>query len=1191
MKVGTKLVILEFAISIVLLCGLLGIFHGLIIPWQEENYNASSRQLAEIVQNNALSMNEEALRESVKDIDSENEWISYIYVLDATSRVYVDSTADGQDKWFLDNSFVNRLLDGLAEAPLIFTADLSPLEGANSGRHIVNTVLPLEKERGQTTGAVVLGMSLDTVNSMNQRYYEVIAVFALIWLMIIGISNMLFWKNIVQPLTEIAHATRALKDERYAGKLEMQGDDEISILANDFNDMAERLNALIDALYTSEANLTSQVSYLNHLIDNMNELFFTYDLEGTINMVNRKFCDSFGYSREEVIGRPILFFVTESYRPVVQRELEQRIKTGIVGSYEIMVNYRDGSEHSLRINSAASMENGKIIGGIVLAEDIDREKQAERDLREARDELEQRVRSRTRELENSNKRLNEEIVERIKVQSALINSEQLLQKQVDYLNMLINNLSEAFFTYGWDGNINFVNSTFTEMLGWEAHERINTGVQDLVAPEDKGIILEHIDNRLLKGLTDRYEIPVMCKDGHYKILRFNSSPIFEDGRVVGGMVLCEDISDYRRAEKALQMSEEKFSSAFRYSPMLMAIVSLSDGRYIEVNDTWNNYFGFEPGEALSANSKRVAVWTKEGERRVLWDVIYEGHTVYNAEFKARKKNGELIMCLWSCTPISLEGEICALLVGSDISERKKVEEALAAEKERLSVTLRNIGEGVITTDASGKIILMNEVVQTILNKQAAKFIAHNIIDLLNEFNIKVDKGIMFMGNEGQSYDDAFNVLFNVSLQFNQEERIIEVNRAPIIAAEGIFSGHVWVMRDITEKQKMEEEVIKASKLESLGVLAGGIAHDFNNLLTVIAGNLALCKMLLEENDEIQEFLVEAEKASFQAKGLTKQLLTFARGGTPDRQITNIEELIRDTAIFAISGTKVHCEFDLESNLWPVDIDKSQMSQVINNIVINGIQAMPSGGSLVIKARNYRVEDGDILPLVKNDYIKLSISDQGIGISEEQQKRIFDPYFTTREDGSGLGLAISHSIVTKHQGYIDLDSRPGKGTTFYLYLPAASNVSVREIKGAGDSEAHYHLSGKKGAILVLDDEPELGEVTGHILNVMGYHVQVASNAVNAVESYKEYLQNGAPFNLVIMDADGLGGMGIREVARRILNLDPQAYLVASSGYSNDPLATEFAMYGFKDFIVKPYGMMELAQMLENTERRDQEETEA
>lgn len=1180
MKVGTKLLILELAISMVLLGGMLSVFHHLIIPWQEENYSASGRELARVVQKSAQSFNATALEEMISSMDAENDWISYIFVVDAASRVTADSTRSGRSPWELNSPQLNLMLSGKADTEVDFTADLDPSASeAGLDRHIVNMALPMYNSMGIQSGAIVLGMSMDQVQSMNQRYYETVFLFALIWMMIIGISNMLFWKNVVQPLNEIAHAARLMKDNKYTGWLHKEGSDEISVLANDFNEMAERLSTLIQALTNSESDLTNQVNYLNHLIDNMNEYFFTYDLDGRISMVNRKFCETFGYQREEIMGRTILFFISEKFQGKVSSEIKKRLETGETGSYEVTGYYRDGSEHHMRINSAAMTQNGVITGGIVLAEDIDSEKQAELYLRQARDELELRVRSRTRELENSNQRLNAEISERIKVEAALIKSEQKLLKQVDYLNMLINNMNEAFFTYGRDGNIDFINSTFTEMLGYGAEEKIGTGVAGLVVPEARPTMLDHISNRLFKGLTDSYEITFECKDGSHKILRLNGSPIFEDGRVVGGMVLGEDISDYRQAERALQASEEKFSSAFRYSPMLMAIVSLSDGRYIDVNETWNNYFGFTEGEALAANAKRVSIWTKGGERRILWDVIGAGHTVYNAEFRARKKNGESIMCLWSCTPIWLKGEICALLVGSDISERKKAEEALAAEKDRVSVTLSNIGEGVITTDANGQIILMNDVVQTILNKAAAEFVGQHIVDLLTEFNIKVDTGIMFLGKEQEEKEELSNVLFNVSLEINHDERIIEVNRASIVSADGVFNGHVWVMRDITEKLKMEEESIKASKLESLGVLAGGIAHDFNNLLTVIAGNLALCKMILEDNEEIQEFLLEAEKASFQAKGLTKQLLTFARGGTPDRQTTDIMELIHDTAIFAVSGTKVHCEFDIQDNLWAVDIDKSEMSQVINNIVINGIQAMPSGGSLSIKAENIRITEGEILPLARGDYVKLAIRDQGIGISEEQQRRIFDPYYTTREDGSGLGLAISHSIVTKHQGYIDLDSRPGQGTTFHIYLPASRVIETGLSQGSGEA-ADGQAAGYKGAILLLDDEPEMSEVTGHILNVLGYYVQVASSGRDAVDMYRDYYRQGSAFNLVIMDTDAQSGMGLQEAARRIMEVDPGAYMVVSSGFSNDPMANDFSAHGFRGFIAKPYGMMELSSLLDS-----------
>jgi two-component system cell cycle sensor histidine kinase/response regulator CckA len=248
---------------------------------------------------------------------------------------------------------------------------------------------------------------------------------------------------------------------------------------------------------------------------------------------------------------------------------------------------------------------------------------------------------------------------------------------------------------------------------------------------------------------------------------------------------------------------------------------------------------------------------------------------------------------------------------------------------------------------------------------------------------------------------------------------------------------VWVLRDITEKQRFEEQLIKAAKLESLGILAGGLAHDFNNLLTVIAGNISLARISSEETDSSGEFLYEAEKATLQAKELAQQLLTFSRGGEPIKKTVSTTNFLRNSVNFALSGSNVSCEFIIPELLWNVEIDEGRISQVLNNLVINAIQAMPDGGTIHISAENVNIDNPEEkLPLAVGKYIMLSIADQGEGIPEKYYSRIFDPYFTTKENGSGLGLATSQSIIRKHGGYLTFESHIGEGTIFYVYLPAS-----------------------------------------------------------------------------------------------------------------------------------------------------------
>jgi len=387
-------------------------------------------------------------------------------------------------------------------------------------------------------------------------------------------------------------------------------------------------------------------------------------------------------------------------------------------------------------------------------------------------------------------------------------------------------------------------------------------------------------------------------------------------------------------------------------------------------------------------------------------------------------------------------------------------------------------------------------------------------------------------------------------------------------------GAVLVFRDITEKRKMEDEIFKKRKLESLGTLAGGIAHDFNNILTAVLGNLTLLKMALVSPDEIHTLLGEIETQALRAQGLTEQLLTFSKGGTPVKKLASVGELIRESATFVLHGSNVLATFVLPDDLWSVEVDKGQFNQVIQNIVLNAKQAMPQGGLLTIEAKNLIIDRREALPLEKGQYIRISFADTGEGIPEELLSKIFDPYFTTKESGNGLGLATVFSIIERHDGYITVDSSVGKGTIFYLYIPAAG-FSPPE-----PSQAEVLLYTHSGRILLMDDEESLRAVLGRILKNIGYEVELVCNGEEALRRYQEARNQKADFDVVILDLTIRGGMGGKDTLQTLLKLDPQVKAVAFSGYSNDPVMARYQEYGFKGVLVKPFKYDELCALLKS-----------
>ena len=371
---------------------------------------------------------------------------------------------------------------------------------------------------------------------------------------------------------------------------------------------------------------------------------------------------------------------------------------------------------------------------------------------------------------------------------------------------------------------------------------------------------------------------------------------------------------------------------------------------------------------------------------------------------------------------------------------------------------------------------------------------------------------------------------------------------------------------------MQEEIIKVQKMESLGLLAGGIAHDFNNILMGITGNISLAKMKTSIKGENMTLLEDAEKAAQHAQTLTQQLLTFSRGGTPVRKQASIKDLLVEAVSFSLRGSNIRCVFSVPDDLMSVEIDYGQISQVINNLIINAEQAMPDGGVIRIHGANIHVRSKKQEPFRRGRFVKITIMDEGHGILEKDQEKIFDPYFTTKSCGSGLGLTTTYSIIKKHDGYIAFDSSPGKGTTFTLYLPTVKKRFIPE------KNRKAKIMGGRGRVLLMDDEDVVLRTGMRMLRYLGYQPVLAKNGKEALVIYKQAFDAGERFMAVIMDLTIPGGMGGNEVAKKILKIDPRAKIIVSSGYSNDPIMSDFQSYGFCDVMAKPYNIEDMDYVL-------------
>jgi len=378
-------------------------------------------------------------------------------------------------------------------------------------------------------------------------------------------------------------------------------------------------------------------------------------------------------------------------------------------------------------------------------------------------------------------------------------------------------------------------------------------------------------------------------------------------------------------------------------------------------------------------------------------------------------------------------------------------------------------------------------------------------------------------------------------------------------------------RDISVRKKMEAEMARSEKLDSIGVLAGGIAHDFNNLLTAIFGNITLAKMYANREGEVYKRLEESEKAALRAKDLTQQLLTYSRGGAPVKKSISIREMVMESAGFALRGSNIKCEFSFPDDLWPVEADEGQLSQAVNNLIINAAHAMPEGGAVQVYCRNVS-GDRNGLPPAKGNHVSISIMDHGIGIPKEHLSKIFDPYFTTKRKGSGLGLSTTYSIVKNHGGHLAVESELGIGTTFHIYLPAAAGGNLSSKPEEGPS-----VSGR-GRILVMDDEEAVRDVAREMLESFGYSVTLASDGAEAVAIYRQAMASGEPLDSVLMDLTIPGGMGGQEAITKLLEIDPGVKAIVCSGYSNDPVMSSYRAYGFRGVIRKPYSLKQLSDTI-------------
>ncbi len=628
-----------------------------------------------------------------------------------------------------------------------------------------------------------------------------------------------------------------------------------------------------------------------------------------------------------------------------------------------------------------------------------------------------------------------------------------------------------------------------------------------------------------------------------------------------------DISHRKSVEQNLRESESRLVKSQEMAHVGSWELDLETGLFTGSDEIYR-IFGLQPSEEPVAADFVLNAILDEDRKRTeskLRQLIIENKP-FDAIFRIQRHDtGDIRFTHSRAESHRNERDRCTRIIGviQDVTEIKNLEGRVLTERERLAITLKSIAEAVIATDAEHRITLLNPVAQQLTGydeRHAAGRFLHEILKFESE----------------ESEDPAKLPEEAVLLNRKGNRAEVMISSSPVSSGNGKPLGHVLVIRDVTERKRMEASLQQTQRLESLGLLAGGIAHDFNNQLTGISGHLSLLQDMLKPDHPGFRLLEEADNATDVCRGLTNQLLTFSTGGEPLMEQVDLSRLIEETVTFSCRGTGVRTKFDIETDLRFANADPGQLRQALSNLALNAVQAMKGKGQLTVRARNAGSNSKPV--------IEIDVSDQGPGIPVEFRKRIFDPFFTTKEGGSGLGLTITHSIVRRHGGNMELASTGEEGTSFRIQLPAMKEIpSIPETPPEEpDMEAQ--------SILVMDDEPMIREIAQELLEHLGHEVETVPGGEQALRAYTRRMESGSPFDLVILDVTVPGGMGGKETLEELKSIDPNVVAVVSSGYSHDPLLAEYQEYGFRARLEKPFRLQDVRRVINQSLRASDTKTD-
>ncbi|HWA26551.1 MAG TPA: ABC transporter substrate-binding protein [Lacunisphaera sp.] len=670
-----------------------------------------------------------------------------------------------------------------------------------------------------------------------------------------------------------------------------------------------------------------------------------------------------------------------------------------------------------------------------------------------------------------------------------------------------------------------------------------------------------------------------------------------------------EITALKRAEQARAESEERYRQLFQHSPVAIVefdyslvqvwfkglreqgvtdfqayLASHADAKtellnrvpLTDVNHACLALFGANSVEELRANLGYIMTEDTVRVRLRNLQLMWEGRGQADGHITLRRLDGRTLNCayLWRMPPAEPAKDCRSQVMLTDITEKLGAEQALRESEERYRELFEQAVGGIYRTSPEGRFLSVNPALARILGFDTPEeMIAWSQTNPTSSLYVKPgrrDEFIAALNSRGQLSDFESEARHRAgnNIWISENARAVRNDDGELLYYEGFVT-------DISARRHLESEIGRASKLEAVGILAGGIAHDFNNILTVVLGNVTLAESDSPAGSPVAARLQDAKRATLRARDLTLQLLTFAKGGEPVRTTIELPELLKEAAGFALHGSSSRGDFQFQPGLWKVNADKGQVGQVIQNLVINAVQAMPGGGVVTLAASNVELpRPGDSAPpLPTGRYVQISVADGGMGIAREHLGKIFDPYFTTKAQGTGLGLASVYSIVRKHEGHIVVESELGQGTVFRFWLPAVSGDARGQAPSPTGSKSPF-----RARALFMDDEPSIRSMAMLFMERLGYDCDVAVDGAEAIKKYEASMAAGRKYEVVVMDLTVPGGMGGREAMEHLRRIDPNVYAIVSSGYSRDPVLANYQAHGFQAVLPKPYGLEQLTKVM-------------